>query len=52
MPLTTGDLLANPIGARGKNILALLLVLALFHVGAAAAQEGATIQTFPPQPLT
>ena len=52
MPITMGDLLAKPIGARGKRILAPLLFLALLHVGAAAAQEGSELQTFPPQPLT
>jgi len=52
MPITMGDLLANPIGARGRKILAPLLCLALLHVGAAAAQEGSELQTFPPQPLT
>jgi outer membrane protein len=55
MPVTMGDLLANPIGARGRKTLASLFVLfslALFHVGAAAATEGSGHQTLPPQPLT
>jgi outer membrane protein len=52
MLVTMGDLLANRIGARGRKLLAPLLFLALFHVGAAAAQEGSEGQTLPPQPLT
>jgi outer membrane protein len=52
MPITMGDLLANPIGARGRKILVPFLLLALLHVGAVAAAEGSGVQTLPPQPLT
>jgi len=52
MLVTTGDLLANRTGARGRKCLAPLLFLALLHVNAAVAQEGSELQTLPPQPLT